>query len=372
MKSIARFALAISAAATFLTGCGGSEPMISASGGMMRSGGFVPQASEAKTKGPNLYVLSTRYFNAGSGVKIYAPGRTKPMRTISEGVSNPVHLAFDSSGDLYVANAEALHGKKWGPATITVYAPGSSSPSETISQGVNAPSAMAFDHEGNLYVIMGGADRKPESVAVYAPGSTKVLRRITAGLDVPTALAFDQSDELFVANYIGKTVTVYAPGSASVLRKIHVRLPSDLVFSNSGDLYVTSERGEYSSGSIKVFAPGAASPHRSIPTTYGVAYALRWDGSGHLYALEQRPRDAAYAVAKEYAKDGSVIRTISQHLLVPMSEAFDSSGNLYVANCPRSCDGLTGRDAVRVYAPGHKSPLRTIYVHAPLALAFGP
>lgn len=339
---------------------------------MALSGVVVPRVSQAKAERPNLYVLSTRYFNAGSSVRIYAPGSTKPFRTITEGISNPVSLAFDDSGNLYVANSEILHGNKWGPATITVYAPGESSPSRTISDGVHGPRAMAFDHLGNLYVIMQGGNKIPESITVYAPGTTKVLRRITAGLDVPTALAFDQSDRLFVTNNIGDTVTVYGPGSTSVRRKIHLHGPFDLKFDGSGNLYVTSEQGVYGAGSIKVYAPGADAPYRSIKATYGFVYALRWDGSGHLYALEQKPRDAAYAVEKAYTNDGSVFRTIPQNFRVPMSQAFDSSGNLYVADCPRSCGGFADRNAVRVYAPGRSSRLRIIYVHSPLALAFGP
>jgi DNA-binding beta-propeller fold protein YncE len=47
---------------------------------------------------------------------------------------------------------------------VTVYAPGSKSVLRTISQGLNDPGALAFDGSGNLYV----ANITGNAVTVYA------------------------------------------------------------------------------------------------------------------------------------------------------------------------------------------------------------
>ena len=94
-------------------------------------------------------------------------------------------------------------------STVTVYAPGSKNVLRTISQGVNAPYALAFDGSGDLYV----ANANANTVTVYASGGGTVLRTISKGVKYPDALAFDSYGNLYVANASGYTVTVYAPGS---------------------------------------------------------------------------------------------------------------------------------------------------------------
>jgi hypothetical protein len=66
------------------------------------------------------------------------------METISNGIHNPGALAFDGSGNLYVANENGACGGNSRYGTITVYAPGSTSAFLTISQGISGPLALAF------------------------------------------------------------------------------------------------------------------------------------------------------------------------------------------------------------------------------------
>ena len=58
-------------------------------------------------------------------------------------------MAFDSSGNLYVANGGAVSG------TVSEFTPGSTTPTATLT-GLNGPEALAFDSSGNLYVANGG------------------------------------------------------------------------------------------------------------------------------------------------------------------------------------------------------------------------
>ena len=80
---------------------------------------------------------------------------TASPKRISSGVNSPVglmSLAFDASGDLFVANCGSACGGT-GVGTVTEYAPPyTGAPIATISKDVNAPLALAFDPSGDLFV----------------------------------------------------------------------------------------------------------------------------------------------------------------------------------------------------------------------------
>ena len=128
---------------------------------------------------------------------------TTASATYPSSLVNPDALAFDSSGNLYVANQNSN--------TVSKFAPGSTTASATYSAGLDEPDALAFDSSGNLYV----ANQRNNTVSKFAPGSTTASATYSAGLSDPQALAFDSSGNLYVANYAGNTVSEFAPGSTT-------------------------------------------------------------------------------------------------------------------------------------------------------------
>ena len=121
----------------------------------------------------------------------------------------PCALAFDSSGNLYVANCgdghgeqvrtgehhahrhphraersrgpglrlqrQPLRGQLRGNGTVSEFAPGSTTPTATLT-GLNDPDALAFDSSGNLYVANYGGNG---TVSEFAPGSTTPTATLT-------------------------------------------------------------------------------------------------------------------------------------------------------------------------------------------------
>ncbi len=68
------------------------------------------------------------------------------------------------------------------------------------------PDALAFDSSGNLYVANDG-----NTVSEFAPGSTTASATYSAGVSEPDALAFDSSGNLYVANSGNSTVSEFSP-----------------------------------------------------------------------------------------------------------------------------------------------------------------
>lgn len=171
----------------------------------------------------NLY-LSSLGFSTPSQVTEYPEGYTSgaPSRTIS--VDEPTGIATDSSGNLYVANCETCNPApgdfdSTGKDQILVYAPGSTTPMRTITAGLDEPVALAIDSAGTLYVAncacgTNGSSTGSNTVTEYANGGTTLTNTI-AGLDIPFAITVDSSNNLYVANYGANTVTKYAQGTTT-------------------------------------------------------------------------------------------------------------------------------------------------------------
>src|SRR5262249_9176940 len=106
-----------------------------------------------------------------------------PNATLT-GLNRPVALAFDSLGNLFVANNSNGTVSESAPdATLTA----------TLT-GLNFPQALAFDSRGNLYVANTGGNN---TVSEFAPGGTTATATLQ-GLSRPSALAFDADGNLFV------------------------------------------------------------------------------------------------------------------------------------------------------------------------------
>ena len=90
-----------------------------------------------------------------------------------------------------------------------MYGPTGTQLIHVIRDGVKGARALAFDRTGNLYV----ANEWRGTVTVYAPGKTpghpKLIHKIE-GLHSALALAFGPSGDLFVANHSTSTFSSQA------------------------------------------------------------------------------------------------------------------------------------------------------------------
>ncbi|HEV8023048.1 MAG TPA: hypothetical protein VGP41_17355, partial [Candidatus Lustribacter sp.] len=123
--------------------------------------GVVCSVTFAATSQPVQYLFVAdceRTCHTGSdvpdAVDVYAaPYTGAPIATITQGMHNPVSVAVDASGRLFVANCAQCFGS--GVDTVTVYAPpysSSSTPVATLTTGVFHPEKLALNSAGDLFV----------------------------------------------------------------------------------------------------------------------------------------------------------------------------------------------------------------------------
>jgi sugar lactone lactonase YvrE len=178
----------------------------------------------------NLYEVISD-VEVGSLLKISPDG----TRSYINGTSEPVGVAIDSAGNVFVSGGGMIMVEG-----VDYY--------RIFANDLASPSGVAFDKAGNLYVAEGGNSGN-ESIVKFAPdGSSSVFA--TTGLNDPQQIAFDSAGNLFVANGEGNTIEEYTPGGvASVFAQMDG--PIGLAFDSAGNLYASSQLD----GAIDEFAP---------------------------------------------------------------------------------------------------------------------
>ena len=233
------------------------------------------------------------------------PNSTPIVSNFGSGYHTPGELAFDSAGNLYVADFTS--------GTVSKVTPGGTV--STFAAGLSRPFGLAFDAAGNLYVANDGSG----TVSKVTPGGT--VSTFASGLSNPFGLAFDAAGNLYVAN--GGTVSKVTPAGVVTTFATGFNQPFGLTFDFAGNLYVAND----GSGTVsKVTPAGVVS---TFVTGFNQPFGLTFDSAGNLYVA-----NAELSVGNsvsEVTPEG-VISTFASGFGGPDGLAFDSAGNLYVAN----------------------------------------
>jgi sugar lactone lactonase YvrE len=151
--------------------------------------------------------------------------------TSQSGMHGPVALAFNKSGNLWVADFDNNRALEFVPpfsngmsATLVLGQPNfTSATAHTTQTGFGAPDGIAFDASGNLFIAEDDNDRVVEFIPPFSNGmaATLVLGQpnfTTAGF-VPTQtglasaqqIAFDSTGNLFVTDPFASRVVQFVP-----------------------------------------------------------------------------------------------------------------------------------------------------------------
>jgi sugar lactone lactonase YvrE len=223
------------------------------------------------------------------------------INVLVSGLDDPTGLAFDKSGNLYVAN---YYG-----GTVSEYDSAGDLINGSFASGLVDAEGLAFDSSGNLFVTSlynGGTVSEFNSngklVKSFASGSPAVNR-------FPAGLAFDSTGNLYVANQFGGKIAEFDAGGV-MINNSFVTSPGafGLAFGKNGNLYVANYTGTLSNyvGTVSEFAPDGHLINPSFASGLDGASGLVFDNNGNLFVANRNDNNIL-----EFDQNGNLINTIS-------------------------------------------------------------
>ncbi|MGH9120624.1 MAG: NHL repeat-containing protein, partial [Acidimicrobiales bacterium] len=326
------------------------------------------------------------------GVSVTA---NNPTPVVSSGLREPSGLAFDSAGDLYVADPPRDAVLVLPKTTTTLF--GVSVTADTLSSVVDSqlgsPVAAAVDSSWDLFIdsvlgvgVSGGLGVSDPGGIVAFPQHSGTIFGVPVTADHPTTIvtgsalseaidiAFDSAGNLYISNEGSGTISVLAkstttlfgvPVFANTLTTLEKGLtdPAGLAFDAAGNIYVV-EGGV--SGTISVLPATTTtlfgvSVTANVPTTVasllGDPLGLAFDAAGDLYFGQALFGTISVLPATTTTLFGvpvtaNAVTTVATTTSEPVGLAFDAAGNLYLSSVSISPTGFSGSVSVLAKANG--------------------
>jgi uncharacterized protein (TIGR03437 family) len=265
---------------------------------------------------------------AGTGAAEYS-GNGGPAT--SAGLITPRNVAFDSKGNLYIADFGSNRVREVDAnGNISTVAGNGSAPYNgdgilATEASLSGPSALAFDGMGNLYIADTGNHRvRMVSNGVISTfvgtGTAGVAGENVSGslaeLDMPVGLAFDPSGNLFIGDSTGQL-------NGGRVRKV---TPGGIVstYAGGGNLSGTQADGQAATSAALELVESVATD-----ATGNVYFA---DAAGNMVRMVS-PQGIISTIAGNgiggYAGDGGAAALAE--LNSPTGVAIDAAGNMFIA-----------------------------------------
>lgn len=179
------------------------------------------------------------------------PGGVRSVFTTTD-LEGPDGLAFDSVGDMYVANQATGFGGK-----VLKFTPDGAD--SVVHSSLNTPVAVAFDSPGNLYTLQanGVIWRTP-------PGGSRAF--FVQAPFYSFCMAFDTSGDLFVSSYNDNSIKRFSPAGVETTFATGLSQPMGIAFDSLGNLYAANGGNNTidrfaPDGTRTLFATTDAAPH---------------------------------------------------------------------------------------------------------------
>jgi len=209
---------------------------------------------------------------------------------------------------------------------------------------LNNPTALAFDHTGNLFV----ADHAAQTIFKLTPDGTRSIFVTGVRLSEGNGLVFDGTDNLFVLSPSGKyqvdgTILKFSPDGTRSTFATGVGLPYSLAIDPSGNLFVS----DWDTGSIYKLTPEGEKS--TFATTEIAAKILACDQAGNLFAGVPLKRSIFKYEPGGTKSDFATAITVS-------GLAIDKAGNVFVGDTGNTIFAFTPTGVQSDFAEVTTSP----------------
>jgi sugar lactone lactonase YvrE len=201
-----------------------------------------------------------------------------------------------------------------------------------FASGLFEPSDMAFDGVGNLffvdYEIVSGQPGTNAAVFKITPNGT--LSIFASGLDYQSYLAVNKAGNLFVADYNSGVIYRYKPDGTRTTFASGLYHPVGMACDSAGNLFAAdSNAGNIHQGAIYKYAPDGTRVTFAVLNPSDRPADLAFDSTGNLYMADLG--------GNIYRFDVGILRRYPRTTFgsVPNSAqslAWDNSGNLYAVD----------------------------------------
>ncbi len=201
--------------------------------GAMRVFAQVPGGPQAITVNPS-GGLTIVTWNNNSVYTVSSVGVVSILIDSSKGLNGPTGLAYDNSGNLYIANNNTGNISSWNGSLIN----------NTFATGMNSPFKMII-YNGVLYMTDAWGASKVYSVDVSTGGAVNLYLPTSVGLNIPESIGVDAFGNLLVEDYndgalfrvdAQKHVTALEPASTTPMTN-----PNGIAIPQSQLIYTVEE-----------------------------------------------------------------------------------------------------------------------------------
>jgi sugar lactone lactonase YvrE len=201
-----------------------------------------------------------------------------------------------------------------------------------LATGVHMVDSPAFGADGRLYVTQSGDRATKPPVPLYRIAADGSREPITIELGNPTSLALGPDGELYVSSRFEGHVYRLGPDDRAEVFATELGVPTGLACSADGRLFV----GDRSGSIFSVTPDRQVETFATLPASIA-AFHLAFGPDGCLYvtAPTLSTHDAVYRITPE-----RIVDVVYDGFGRPQGLAFDSSGDLYVAEALAGSAGL--------------------------------
>jgi sugar lactone lactonase YvrE len=215
----------------------------------------------------------------------------------------------------------SVSGASWGnPGRGSIYKFAPNGERTTFAVGLNNPMGLAFDEAGNLFVS--------DSEAIYKFTPDGVRTTFVSPL-FPVGLAFDRAGNLFVADGASGSILKFTRGGVRSTFASGLDGPVGLTFDRAGNLFVT-DGGDFSGhGHLYKFTPAGA--RSTVASGFITPNGLAFDSTGNLFLVDGGDIDGVGGAIYKFTPNGVRTTFVSADFFIDeFGLAIDSANNLFV------------------------------------------